>query len=137
MVLKTVEPYGVAMLSRYPFELLELHEMHSLMQRSALLAQVSVNGKKVAYFLLPLRGSVLTGSHSLMNGQVRVCTAHLESRDFDGFSPPLRKAQLARMFRLLDGTSLVSCRPMADSRLRGIRGYWHFGNDGEGGRARN
>jgi hypothetical protein len=31
-----------------------------------------------------------------------VCTAHLESRDFDGFSPPLRKAQLAKMFRLLD-----------------------------------
>ena len=45
-VLKTVEPNGVAMLSRYPFERLELHEMHSLMQRNALLAEINVNGHK-------------------------------------------------------------------------------------------
>jgi endonuclease/exonuclease/phosphatase family metal-dependent hydrolase len=45
-VLKTVEPYGVAMLSRYPFERLELHETHSLMQRNALLAEINADGHK-------------------------------------------------------------------------------------------
>jgi endonuclease/exonuclease/phosphatase family metal-dependent hydrolase len=45
-VLQTVEPYGVAMLSRYPFDRLELHENHSLMQRNSLLAEITVRGKK-------------------------------------------------------------------------------------------
>lgn len=44
---KTLEPYGVFMLCLYPFDLLELHEMHSLMQRSALFAEVTIDDEKV------------------------------------------------------------------------------------------
>jgi hypothetical protein len=53
--------------------------------------------------------------------QVRLCTAHLESRDFDGFSPPLRKAQLTKMFNLLDGAGTSD-----EVALRIITGDFNF-----------
>lgn len=46
--MKTLEPYGVAMLSLYPFDGIELHEMHSLMQRNALYAQIRIHDQKVS-----------------------------------------------------------------------------------------
>jgi hypothetical protein len=46
------------MLSRHPFERLELHETHSLMQRNALLAEINVNGHKALGDRLPRTPSI-------------------------------------------------------------------------------
>eukprot|EP01119_Soliformovum_irregulare_P019372 TRINITY_DN6115_c0_g1_i2.p1 TRINITY_DN6115_c0_g1~~TRINITY_DN6115_c0_g1_i2.p1 ORF type:complete len:203 (-),score=36.65 TRINITY_DN6115_c0_g1_i2:16-624(-) len=69
---------GVLMLSKFPFDWVRMHKLHSLMDRTAIVAQFNINGDIF-----------------------RVASTHLESRDFDGFSPPLRKKQLETIFAAL------------------------------------
>ena len=67
----TVKSYGVVMLSRFPFETIESHEMPTRMERTFLLGRIPVNGTLLA-----------------------VGTMHLESLD----SVELRGTQLEQVF---------------------------------------
>jgi tyrosyl-DNA phosphodiesterase 2 len=68
----TVQSYGVALLSRFPFESLESHTLTSRMDRTLLLAHIPVNGTRLA-----------------------VGTMHLESLD----SAAIRASQLEQVFK--------------------------------------
>jgi len=75
---KTVSPYGIFMLSKFPISSVHSHKLHTRMRRRVLISDTLINGEPI-----------------------RLSTVHLESLSI---SSSTRRDQLKSIFPMLDGT---------------------------------